>query len=156
MENKMMKGIKRFTAALTVVGVLATGYSLVENNAYAAKKAEIPTPEFMQLPRVEDYQPEYMDEEMYGKFIEEPIELLGEDGVKSYYRYVVQPGDNPSLISEKICKFYGVEPRQRYWTILPYLNNLNNTMFAGQALIFPDTFEDVVALKEELRLNVCC
>ena len=80
-------------------------------------------------------------------FIEEPMEYEE----SQYNRYVVKKGDNISLISQKICKYYGEEMTTKYWPVLAFLNGFPRIIQPGDIIIFPGTFEDMDSLLNSLK-----
>lgn len=84
-----------------------------------------------------------------GTFIEEPMEYEE----SQYGRYVVKKGDNISIISQKICRYYGEEMTTKYWPVLAFLNGFPRTIQPGDIIIFPGTFEDMDSLLNSLKEN---
>jgi len=95
--------------------------------------------------------PEYKE----GQFIEEMIERQEGEEIHNYYQYVVKTGDCLETISKKMCKFLGVEERTRYWVVLTYLNEISSKdiIHAGDILIFPESFDEVLKIKIGLDEN---
>jgi len=88
-----------------------------------------------------------------GTIIEEPIERNEDEEIKLYYQYVVKEGDSLSAISRKICKFFEMEPTEKFWPVLAYLNNVGQYIFPGDILLFPNTYEALEELLAELKEN---
>lgn len=82
-----------------------------------------------------------------GTFIDELMEYEE----SQYRRYVVAKGDNISLISKKICRYYEQEPTTKYWPVLAFLNQFPRVIQPGDILIFPGTFEDMDGLWSDLK-----
>lgn len=82
-----------------------------------------------------------------GSFIEYSVD---EEGIH-YNKYVVKKGDNVSRISEKVCKFFGVERSTEYWPTIAFLNNFPRTLNPGDVVVFPETFEEMALMNAQLR-----
>ena len=84
-----------------------------------------------------------------GTFITEPLDYEE----SQYLRYVVKKGDTMAKISEKVCKYFGIEISSKYWPAITYLN-LNGKMRIsnkpGDILLIPGTPEDLILLQAEL------
>ena len=81
----------------------------------------------------------------YGTFIEDLDEY--ED---DYTKYVVQTGDNASLISKKICRYFDKDVTTKYWPVIAYLNEYPRIINKGDEVIFPSDFEDMKSLLNNL------
>ncbi len=82
-----------------------------------------------------------------GSFIDELMEYEE----SQYRRYVVEKGDNVSVISKKICRYYGEDATTKYWPVLAFLNQFPRIIKPGDVLIFPSTFEDMDSLWNDLK-----
>ncbi len=82
-----------------------------------------------------------------GTFIEDPLDYEE----SQYKRYVVEKGDNASLISKKICRYFGEEPTTKYWPVLAFLNQFPRVIRPGDIMFFPGTFEDMDSLWNDLK-----
>ena len=79
------------------------------------------------------------------------IEYTMENGETKYNRYVVKEGDNLSHISEKICRFFGEEITAKYWPVVAFLNEFPRTLRPGDIIIFPETYEELVLMYNNLK-----
>ena len=79
------------------------------------------------------------------------IEYVVENGETKYNRYVVKEGDNLSHISEKICRFFGEEITAKYWPVVAFLNEFPRTLRPGDIIIFPETYEELVLMYNDLK-----
>ncbi len=68
-----------------------------------------------------------------------------------YDQYVVISGDNLSLISMKICAYFGHDMETIYWPALAFLNDYPRIIKPGDIIYFPNTFEALQELTEDLR-----
>ncbi len=81
-----------------------------------------------------------------GTFIE-----LSIDESKLFNQYVVKEGDNASIISQKICRYFDEEVTTKYWPAIAFLNAYPRTINPGDIIIFPKTFERLQSLNEDLK-----
>lgn len=68
-----------------------------------------------------------------------------------YIEYKVINGDNLSLISKKICRYFGTEETTKYWPVLAFLNSYPRIINPGDIIIYPSTIEKMDALLETLN-----
>lgn len=82
-----------------------------------------------------------------GTFISENTE----QNEVSYNQYVVKTGDTLSKISQKICRYFKEEMSTKYWPALAFLNHYPRVVKPGDIICFPETFEQLVELNNNLR-----
>lgn len=87
--------------------------------------------------------PKYVE----GKFVKE----VEQDENEEYGQYVVMENDNLSKISEKICGHYHEEVSTKYWPALAFLNGYPKVINPGDIIIYPKSFERLVAMNDKLR-----
>lgn len=72
---------------------------------------------------------------------------------ENYNQYVVKEGDTLSKISVKICRYFKEKVSEKYWPALAFLNNYPKTSKPGDIIVFPETFEKLESLNNDLRKN---
>ena len=87
--------------------------------------------------------PKYVE----GTFVKE----IEQDENEEYGQYVVMKNDNLSKISEKICGHYRKEVSTKYWPALAFLNGYPRVINPGDIIIYPKSFDRLVAMNEKLR-----
>ena len=88
-------------------------------------------------------EPRYVE----GTFVKE----VEQDEEEEYGQYVVMENDNLSKISEKICGHYHQEVSTKYWPALAFLNGYPRVINPGDIIIYPKSFERLVAMNDKLR-----
>ena len=70
---------------------------------------------------------------------------------EDYLKYVVKKGDCSSIISSKICNYFGIEKSTKYWPVIAYLNDYPRVIQPGDIIIFPKTIDEMNAMLTELK-----
>lgn len=78
------------------------------------------------------------------------IESIDED---NYIRYVVKEGDNTSIISKKICRYFGVEMTTKYWPVIAFLNDFPRIIKPGDIIVLPISIDESERMLENLKAN---
>ena len=81
-----------------------------------------------------------------GTFIEETMQ---EDDYH-YLAYVAKQGDNLSIISRKICKYFGVGATPIYWPVLEKMNG-GTVVCPGDIIKFPCTIDEMKIKLAEIK-----
>ena len=68
-----------------------------------------------------------------------------------YLKYVVKKGDCSSIISSKICAYFGIKKDTKYWPVIAYLNDYPRVIQPGDIIIFPKTIEEMNEMLTELK-----
>ena len=118
----MKKNTKiRITSSLVAL-LMATNINLVKNNNVKAEE-------------------ERYIAGTYTEEVEEPV----------YNEYVVREGDNASVISIRVCKYFGVPKTTKYWPVIAYLNNYPRVLQPNDIIYFPETFEEMDTMLNDLK-----
>lgn len=76
------------------------------------------------------------------------IEVKEDEGI--FHEYIVKPGDNASIISKIITRYYGEVPDSKYWTVVAFINNYPRVIQPGDVIYFPKTFEQLLKIYDKL------
>ena len=79
------------------------------------------------------------------------IEINMEDEESKFNQYIVAANDNLSIISRKICKYFGEKQSSEYWPVLACLNGYPKVIHKGEVILFPKTFEKLVQMRDNLE-----
>lgn len=82
----------------------------------------------------------------HGSFIEN-----NED--ENYIRYVVKKGDCSSIISKKICRYFGIQETTKYWPVIAFLNDYPRIIQPGDIIKFPSSIKEMDKLLDEIKRN---
>ncbi len=83
-----------------------------------------------------------------GTFIEYNI---GDEEESKFNQYVVAENDNLSVISRKVCKYFGEEQSSEFWPALGFLNGYPKVIHKGDIILFPTSFEKLKKLNDNLQ-----
>ncbi len=79
--------------------------------------------------------------------------LNSEDTEIEYVEYEVQKGDNASKLSREMCKHYGIEPTNKYWPVIAYLNGYPRMIKPGDTIKYPELYTVTEKLYGALRTS---